>query len=151
MILATAGLLIVGGGAALAFFTEDLPSPQDLAKAPLAQGTKVYDRTGNTLLYQFSEENREVVGFDQIPQVLVDATVAAEDKSFWSNPGVDVLGIMRAVYADLTSRGSAAASSPSSERFARPSSRSRSPTPIRSRRSSSSTSIRSTTAIRRTA
>src|SRR5207302_375843 len=37
---------------------------------------------------------------------LVDATVAAEDKSFWSNPGVDVLGIMRAVYADLTTRGS---------------------------------------------
>ncbi|HEV8468153.1 MAG TPA: transglycosylase domain-containing protein [Candidatus Limnocylindria bacterium] len=106
MILATAGLLVVGAGAALAFFTEDLPSPQDLAKAPLAQATKVYDRTGNQLLYQFSEENREVVTYDQIPQVLVDATVAAEDKSFWTNPGVDVLGIMRAVYADLTSRGS---------------------------------------------
>ena len=106
MILATAGLLVFGAGAALAFFTEDLPSPQDLARDPLAQATKVYDRTGNTLLYQFSEENREIVAFDQIPQLLVDATVAAEDKSFWSNPGVDVLGIMRAVYADLTTRGS---------------------------------------------
>src|SRR3989475_1601904 len=106
LIIATAALLILGAGAALAFFTSDLPSPQDLAKEPLAQSTKVYDRTGAQLLYQFSEENREVVSYAEIPQVLIDATVAAEDKSFWSNPGVDVLGIVRAVFADVTGRGS---------------------------------------------
>src|SRR5437899_5848890 len=38
-------------------------------------------------------------------KVLVDATVSAEDKSFWTNPGVDVGGIVRAVYADLARRG----------------------------------------------
>src|SRR3989454_1232321 len=106
LIIATAALLILGAGAALAFFTSSLPSPQDLAKEPLAQSTKVYDRTGAQLLYQFSEENREVVSYAEIPQVLIDATVAAEDKSFWSNPGVDVLGIVRAVFADVTGRGS---------------------------------------------
>ena len=67
LILATGALLVIGGGAALAFFTGDLPSPQDLAKDPLAQSTKVYDRTGTQLLYQFSEENREVVSYDEIP------------------------------------------------------------------------------------
>ena len=41
-----------------------------------------------------------------MPKVLVDATVSAEDKSFWSNPGVDVGGIVRAVYADLARRNS---------------------------------------------
>src|SRR5712692_9794144 len=106
LILATGGLLLLGGGAALAFFTADLPSPQDLAKEPLAQSTKVYDRTGAQLLYQFSEENREVVSYEEIPQVLIDATVAAEDKSFWTNPGVDVLGIVRAVVSDVSGRGS---------------------------------------------
>src|SRR2546430_2674867 len=105
LILATGALLLIGGGAALAYFTGDLPSPQDLAKEPLAQSTKVYDRTGTQLLYQFSEENREVVSYEEIPQVLIDATVAAEDKSFFSNPGVDVLGIVRAVVSDLTGRG----------------------------------------------
>src|SRR2546429_507754 len=105
LILATGALLLIGGGAALAFFTGDLPSPQDLAKEPLAQSTKVYDRTGTQLLSQFSEENREVVSYDETPQVLIDATVAAEDKSFFSNPGVDVLGIVRAVVSDLTGRG----------------------------------------------
>src|SRR6267143_1361760 len=106
LILATGALLLIGGGAALAYFTGDLPSPQDLAKEPLAQSTKVYDRTGAQLLYQFSEENREVVSYEEIPQVLIDATVAAEDKSFFSNPGVDVLGIVRAVISDVTGRGS---------------------------------------------
>src|SRR6266566_7093662 len=106
VIIATGALLLLGAGAALAFFTGDLPSPQDLAKDPLPQSTKVYDRTGTQLLYQFSEENREVVSYDEIPQVLIDATVAAEDKSFWTNPGVDVLGIVRAVFSDVTGRGS---------------------------------------------
>src|ERR1700694_2379424 len=106
LIIATGALLLFGAGAALAFFTGDLPSPQDLAKDPLAQSTKIYDRTGAQLLYQFSEENRELVRYDEIPQILIDATVAAEDKSFWTNPGVDVLGIVRAVLADLSGSGS---------------------------------------------
>jgi membrane peptidoglycan carboxypeptidase len=105
MLIATGALLLVGAGAALAFFTDDLPSAQDLAREPLAQSTKVYDRTGAELLYQFSEENREVVSYDELPQVVVDATVAAEDKSYWTNPGVDVFGIVRAILSDLTNRG----------------------------------------------
>src|SRR2546423_1975566 len=106
LIIATGALLLIGAGASLAFFTGDLPSPQDLAKDPLAQSTKVYDRTGAQLLYQFTEENREVVRYDEIPQVLIDATVAAEDKSFWTNPGVDLVGIVRAIFSDVTGRGS---------------------------------------------
>src|SRR5437868_4767668 len=106
IIIATGALLLIGAGAALAFFAGDLPSPQDLAKDPLAQSTKVYDRTGTQLLYQFSEENREVVSYEEIPQVLIDATVSAEDKSFWTNPGVDIVGIGRAIVADLTHSGS---------------------------------------------
>jgi membrane peptidoglycan carboxypeptidase len=106
VIIGTSALLLLGAGAALAFFTADMPSAQDLAKEPLAQSTKVYDRTGAQLLYQFSEENREVVSYDEIPQVLIDATIAAEDKSFFTNPGVDVFGIIRAVFSDVTGRNS---------------------------------------------
>src|SRR5438552_6858985 len=104
IIIATGALMVLGAGAALAFFAGDLPSPQDLAKDPLAQSTKVYDRTGTELLYQFSEENREVVSYQDIPQVLIDATVSAEDKTFWTNPGVDIVGTIRAVISDVTGR-----------------------------------------------
>src|SRR5256885_2909255 len=104
IIIATRALMMLGAGAALAFSAGDLPSPQALAKDPLAQSTKVYDRTGTELLYQFSEENREVVSYQDIPQVLIDATVSAEDKTFWTNPGVDILGTIRAVFSDVTGR-----------------------------------------------
>jgi 1A family penicillin-binding protein len=75
-----------------------------LAKDPLAMSTKVYDRTGETLLYQFEVERREIVGLDQVPQQMIDATLAAEDKTFWTNPGVDVFGILRAARDDLFHR-----------------------------------------------
>jgi len=105
-LLGLAALPVVFGAMWLADMTRDLPSPQDLARDPLALSTKVYDRTGTELLYQFEVERREAVRIDDVPQVLIDATVAAEDKTFWSNPGVDVLGIVRAAYSDITGRGS---------------------------------------------
>jgi hypothetical protein len=101
LVIATLALAGFGAVTAFAFFASDLPSPEDLAKDPLAQSTKVYDRDGATLLYQFEVERREVVSLSSIPQVVIDATVAAEDKSFWTNPGIDVFGIARAVRDDL--------------------------------------------------
>src|SRR5206468_1266434 len=78
IIIAAGALLLIGAGAALAFFAGDLPSPQDLAKDPLAQSTKVYDRTGTQLLYQFSEENREVVSYEAILAVEVTNTYSKQ-------------------------------------------------------------------------
>src|SRR6266508_1240304 len=101
-LLALAAVPIVAGAMVLASFTADLPSPEDLAKDPLALSTKVYDRTGTELLYQFEVERREAVRIDSVPQVLIDATIAAEDKTFWTNPGVDILGIVRAAVSDVT-------------------------------------------------
>jgi membrane peptidoglycan carboxypeptidase len=101
--LVIAGIALVGFGAvaAFAFFASDLPSPEDLARDPLAQTTNVFDRDGTNLLYQFEVERREVVPLDQVPQIVIDATVSAEDKSFWTNPGVDIFSIIRAVRDDL--------------------------------------------------
>src|SRR5436190_8389972 len=101
LLLAGVALATVGAVGALAFFSADLPSTDDFAKDPLALSTKVYDRTGAELLYQFEQERREIVGIDQVPQQLIDATLGAEDKTFWTNPGIDVLGILRAVKDDV--------------------------------------------------
>ena len=94
-LLGTIALLFAfsAGAASLERYKTFLNGTQS-ARAQFEQ--KVYDRSGTQLLYQFSDENREIVTYDHIPQVVVDATVAAEDKSFWTNPGVDLLGIVRA-------------------------------------------------------
>ena len=101
LVIALLALAAFGAVSAFAFFASDLPSPEDLARDPLAQSTKVFDRDGKTLLYQFEVERREVVSLSTIPQLVIDATIAAEDKSFWTNPGVDIFGIARAVRDDL--------------------------------------------------
>src|SRR5713226_7104281 len=64
LLLALLAIPIVGAITAFAFFTGDLPSVQEFARDPLAQSTRVYDRDGKELLYQFSVENREVVTLD---------------------------------------------------------------------------------------
>ena len=56
----------------------------------------VLDRTGKIELARFGEFKREVVTFDEIPPVLLDATTAIEDKTFWENAGFDPMAIIAA-------------------------------------------------------
>ena len=97
------GVLVVGGfvgaGVALATYasvSSGLPDPTALEKIQLPEQSVVYDRTGKVELARFGEFNREVVTFDEIPPVLVDATTAVEDGSFWDNAGFDTVGIVAA-------------------------------------------------------
>lgn len=50
-------------------------------------------------------ENRSPVTLQQIPQHLQDAVIAAEDSRFYHHPGVDPLGIVRAVFRNMRSKG----------------------------------------------
>src|SRR5512132_2945628 len=99
-------MLAMGGVAAAAvfgYFSADLPSAQDLATVPVSLTTKIYDRSGEHLLYTLEDERRELVGLDAVPQKMQEATIAIEDKSFWTNPGVDIGGIIRALNANASS------------------------------------------------
>jgi len=99
-------MLAMGGVAAAAvigYFSADLPSAQDLVNVPVPQSTKIYDRSGEHLLYTLEDERREVVSLDAVPQKMQEATIAIEDKSFWTNPGVDIGGIIRALNANASS------------------------------------------------
>ncbi len=56
----------------------------------------LYDRYGETLYESFSEGRRTYVALEDIPQSLIDATLAIEDDTFYSNPGIDVAATIRA-------------------------------------------------------
>jgi membrane peptidoglycan carboxypeptidase len=61
------------------------------------QTTKIYDRNGYLLYEVFNEGRRtEITSLDQVAPAVVSATLAIEDKTFWTNPGVDPVGIARA-------------------------------------------------------
>ncbi len=71
-----------------------------------AQTTKIFDGAESpTLLAELhGVENREVLTADQIPQVMRDAIVAVEDERFYQHNGVDFLGIVRAMWANVRKR-----------------------------------------------
>jgi len=99
---------IFAGTAAAGFFgyfAADLPAAHELATAPLPLSTYIYDRTGEHLLYTLEDQRRELVKLNEVPQLMQDATIAIEDHSFWSNPGIDVGGIIRAFQVNLAHGG----------------------------------------------
>jgi len=102
-----AGGGVVAGGTAsatLAALAADLPEVSRFEQLRFAQPTVVYDRTGTVELARFQAERRDVVSFDEIPKLVLDATITVEDRSFWSNEGYDPNAIASAV-ADLVGGG----------------------------------------------
>jgi len=108
-LLALVGLLALipagvaaGGSAYYAQTAAELkPRLETLRPYKPFQTSRILDRNGE-LLYEFvSNGRRDPVKLDQISQYVIDATVAIEDSEFWTNEGVDYLGIARAVLANL--------------------------------------------------
>src|SRR4051812_27154385 len=75
--------------------------PADLDNLSFAQPTMIYDRTGKVELARFEREERRVVGFDEVPKLVLDTTTAAEDRTFWDNDGFDPAAIVAAVAQNL--------------------------------------------------
>jgi len=87
------------------FYAKDLPRPEKFVDKPFTESTKIYDRSGKTILYEFyGEEKRMVVPLDQIPDNLKKAAIVAEDANFYHHCGIDFRGIGRALLADLKLR-----------------------------------------------
>ncbi len=81
----------------------DLPSIDDIPQGLNQPSVKITDRSGR-LLYEIipAEGGRNAtLSVENLPQCMKDATIAVEDKSFYQNPGVDVWGIIRAVWINL--------------------------------------------------
>ncbi|HET6820747.1 MAG TPA: transglycosylase domain-containing protein, partial [Candidatus Limnocylindria bacterium] len=98
---AAAAAMFIGMIVVYASYTTGLPSVKDLANFQLDEGSRVYSADGVELA-SFAAEQREVVKFEDIPKLLVDAQVAAEDKTFWTNPCIDFRGILRAAIQNFT-------------------------------------------------
>ena len=82
----------------------DLPSLDRLTENLAVPSTKILARDGR-LLYEIADpagNHHTTIPLNAIPLVLRQATISTEDASFYSNPGVDVVGILRAVWINVT-------------------------------------------------
>jgi penicillin-binding protein 1A len=106
--LLLAGMTIAGcivlSGAIAAFLlyrelTKDLPQPGELGQYQTSLVTKVYASDGE-LIADFFVEKRFLVPLDEIPLYVRQATVAVEDGRFYTHPGIDLWGVLRAAWVN---------------------------------------------------
>lgn len=84
-----------------AWFSRDLPTPDEVVRRE-GFATKIYDRNDQLLYELFQEEQRTPINIENVPQTLKEATIAIEDKHFYSHQGFDPIGIARSVYIIFT-------------------------------------------------
>lgn len=96
--LFAAGVLMAGVTALV--MAPTLPSVHNIMKKRLKAPLQVLTRHGQ-LVAQFGNEERMPVTIQHVPATLIQAVLAAEDSSFYTNPGIDPLGIARAAWVDL--------------------------------------------------
>ncbi len=98
---------LIGAGAvvgALWHFGRGLPEYQQLATYEPPVMTRVHAGDGS-LITEYATEKRAFVPIGAIPKLVIKAFLAAEDKNFYSHPGVDVTGVIRAVLTNLRRLG----------------------------------------------
>lgn len=80
-----------------------LPTPDYLTKRDIATTTKIYDRNGRFLYEIFADENRTPVKLNEVPERIIQATIAIEDKEFYLHKGYSPKGIVRSIIHNLNS------------------------------------------------
>ncbi len=103
-----AGVALLGGialaGLVVAIYAawvlHDMPDASELADYRPATATRVFAGDG-TLIGEFSDERRIYVTYDQVPEQVIHAFLAAEDSHFFQHGGIDVSGIGRAMFKNV--------------------------------------------------
>ena len=99
-LLGLAGLLVVGISGAYLYLAPTLPSVEAMRQIELQVPLRVYSRDGQTIA-QIGEQRRIPVSFEQIPPLVRQAFIAAEDDRFYQHRGFDYQSILRSLIVNL--------------------------------------------------
>lgn len=100
--MAGIALFIMGTGILWVALTP-IPALNSFDSRKVAQSTKLYDRTGKTVLYDLNHDvKRNVVPLADISPYLQQATISIEDSDFYKHGGISFTGIARSIYKDIT-------------------------------------------------
>jgi penicillin-binding protein 1A len=96
-LLSNGAIFAVGGLAALTYlYGRELPAHDELVSYHPQMLSRVYSGEGEVLT-EFYHEKRVFVPVDEIPPLLKNAFISAEDKNFYTHPGIDAVGIAKAI------------------------------------------------------
>lgn len=111
-------IIILGAGCGFIGATINNLPDVDQSHRPEAS-SQVFDIKGRLIATIHAEQNRLPVPIDQVPQTLQDAFIAAEDVRFYDHYGIDPRGILRALWANISSQGVAQGGSTITQQLAR--------------------------------
>jgi membrane peptidoglycan carboxypeptidase len=102
-VLSVLGLgFFVIGGVLIVVAVTPVPDIGSFSSRQVSQSTKIYDRTGQILLYDYNRDaKREIVPISEISPSAISATIAMEDSSFYDHGGIRFSSIIRAMFADI--------------------------------------------------
>ena len=103
LVMGLVGALLLTGAFVYLYKTTDIPDPN---KDFQAQTSFIYYADGKTQVGQFATQNRESISLKEMPQNIQDAVVAAENRSFWTDKGIDPKGILRAAFSNASGNSS---------------------------------------------
>ncbi|MDO8240551.1 MAG: PBP1A family penicillin-binding protein [Candidatus Moranbacteria bacterium] len=116
--LYVAGVFVILTIGVFAYFAKDLPDASGVSKRAMVESTKIYDRTGDHLLYDIhGEEKRTQIQFKDMPDTIKFATISLEDQNFYSHPGFDVKGLLNAVISNVLQSGGGRGGSTITQQF----------------------------------
>ena len=90
-------------GAVYLIFSKDLPKIETITEIKLTSPMRIYS-ADNQLIGLFGTEKRQIVGYEEIPENLKNAILAAEDGGFFDHSGVEITSLLRAVYGEISGR-----------------------------------------------
>ena len=94
----------IGGFGLLYYFSQNLPSLDDIIKPQYDLPSQIYDQDGN-LITEFYTKRRVLIPFNKVPDVMVKALLAIEDNRFYHHFGIDPIRIVGAAIVDITAGG----------------------------------------------
>jgi membrane peptidoglycan carboxypeptidase len=97
LIAALAGSMVLIGAFVYLYKTTSIPNPNEDFQT---QSSFVYYADGKSQVGQYATQNRQSIAYSDMKPNLRNAVVAAEDRSFWTNHGIDPKGIIRAAFND---------------------------------------------------
>jgi penicillin-binding protein 1A len=97
-VIAVIGSLVAGGW--LVSIARDLPDTSGLAAAERSSSIAFVDHRGRLIARRGSAHGHEV-SVENLPPYLIDAVLAVEDRRFYSHPGIDIIGLSRAMLANI--------------------------------------------------
>ena len=106
LILCIAGFIIIVAGVLIWVSSLEIPDLSAFEERRVLQSTKIYDRTGEILLYDLHQDvKRTVVPLEEMSRHAKNATVAIEDDQFYNHMGIDIRAILRAAISNLSEGG----------------------------------------------